>query len=95
MSDLFTVPTTWPAWYRPRRERATSNQRVARGRHPNGLPLGPEGATCRGCALRYQPRRRGASWKCETMGRDTCGPASDLVLAWRACERFEPRTVGP
>lgn len=96
--DLFGVGARpWPAWYRPSKARATCNARVMRGLHPNGLPLGPEGSTCGGCAL-LVVRQHGASVyaKCPSTMGDTRGAATDMVRRWRGCERWtsDPAMAG-
>lgn len=89
------APFVWPAWYTPGRGRPTSNQRVARGQHPNGLRLhvpavaAEHGPTCGDCAWFVQKRHNARNYgKCpRTMGTGA-STASDVVRRWAACERF-------
>ena len=80
-----------PPWYTPSKARVTLNLRVARGLHPTGRALGPEGSTCGACrslVLRY-PTNRKAFPKCELDRRFwTAGLATDLAQSWRGCASF-------
>jgi len=82
----------YPDWYRPSKCRERANQCVLQGRHPFGFALGPEAETCRTCKHRYKTWSRSCrGWnKCHQI-QATAGPATDVVLKWRACERWEAR----
>jgi hypothetical protein len=88
--DLFVDPPIhWPAWYTPCRETArTFNPRVAAGRHPFGLELGPPESRCGSCVHLRRIKYARAYLKCE-ISKLTHGPATDVRAKWRGCARWE------
>ena len=91
--DLFDAQAqgvTWPEWFRPSKSQRTCSRNVARGLHPTGLLIGPEGETCGTCQHATERARSRTWWKCG-IGRDTRCAASDIRLRWRACSRWEEK----
>lgn len=72
----FEIPTTW-------------------GTEPNPcvrvFGAGPDGATCKGCALLYIKHNNSNRryYGCRLRTR-TAGPATDHLVGWRACAKYEP-----
>lgn len=63
---------------------------VARGLHPMGRRLGPEGKTCGICRHKVKRRQAGAWHKCALDRQNwTSGKGSDIRVRWRACDQFE------
>jgi len=84
---------TWPAWFTPGKNTPRLHcQNVAYGLHPLGRALGPEDKSCSQCAHRYANRMGKTYWKCRLI-KSTGGPATDLRLKWRACEKFKEQAV--
>lgn len=77
----------WPKWYKPSPQRKTCNRHVLAGRHPTGAELGAEGETCGSCRHRNFDT---SPYKC-ALGRFTRGPATDVLLKWRRCARWQKR----
>lgn len=72
-------------------------QRVLRGIHPNGRALAPwPGARCGNCRNAVRTEEHSSTfWKCAAFVSEwTAGPASDLRLKWRACDRWVPGPNG-
>jgi len=73
--------------------RARRAQMVALGRHPTGFELASlghpgHGRTCGDCRLHYVRQLAGRYHKCRLVPA-TGGPASDILVRWPACERWE------
>ena len=80
----------WPEWYTPGARRGRQNRMVARGLHPMGAGLGPDGETCGSCKHSNPEQwRDGRYIKCAVMRRSR-SEATDIRLKWRACARWEP-----
>ena len=77
-----------PAWFTPSRHAVNQHLNVMRGLHPTGRQLGPEDATCGGCAFCVVHRK----WrKCDPIEQlKRTGPAGDIRAKWRACELYAP-----
>lgn len=89
--DLFgEVPERlYPEWFTPSKYAKGCAYNALLGRHPFGFELGPGGSRCGGCRhVRSYERNTRVFHKCAKY-RDTCGPATDLRLKWRACIHFE------
>ncbi len=50
---------------------------------------GPEGKTCKECALLYRKRYSNTDIKC-SLRPDTNGPGTDHKARWKACAKFQP-----
>ena len=68
---------------------ATQRASVARGLHPTGVKLGVEASMCGACKHLKRKQFSKVYLKC-SLGRDTCGPATDIRARWRGCVKFEP-----
>ena len=81
-------PPEYPDWYTPSK-RVDPNRRVLQGRHPFGLDLGPDGATC-GTCVHMQRTGRGAGiyLKCD-LTKMSRSASSDLRAKWHGCDRWE------
>lgn len=78
------------AW---QRMRARQEAVFANGAHPiTRYPLAGNGETCKTCAHRYENRHGRTYHKCEY--NDSHCQATDLVLSWPACARWEPIEEG-
>lgn len=88
MAELGLFGELYPPWYTPSKERPKGNMRVFRGHHPLGLPLGPAHSKCGTCKHLHRRRLAKVYLKCalSTMSR---GPASDIRVKWRGCQRWE------
>lgn len=75
--------------------RAQRARMVDLGRHPLGFALAAgdhpgAGHTCGDCAHHYLRRFASTYHKCDLL-RATSGPATDIKVAWPACEAWEVR----
>lgn len=82
----------WPKWFTPSAMTRAHSARVARGLHPFGLELGPDGSTCGACAHLRKRSLGKTYYKC-ALAKDTPGPATDVRLRWRWCSAFEDRSA--
>lgn len=76
----------------------TQRANLAAGRHPLGLPWGPEDSTCGACVHHFVFTRSKRYHKCEL--RATRCAATDIRVSWRGCSEFarlapdaEPKTI--
>ncbi len=84
------VPIEWPDWFTAGTTAPHIHcQRVQLGLHPLGTPLGPEDKRCSHCRYVVATGNGGRYLKCAEHKPWTHGPATDLRMKWRSCERFE------
>lgn len=65
---------------------ALHTNRVKRGLHPMGMPLGTKESRCGTCRHRKKPWSK--YWKCDLV-QWTSGAATDIKMKWRGCKEYE------
>lgn len=91
MADLVSGGVDLPEWFTAGKTTPKAHVRNVRlGRHPFGDKLTDiDGATCGNCRFQRVFDYHGQTYHKCTLNHNTHGPATDLRVKWRGCDKWE------